>query len=153
GIDEAGIQTNLSTALDAVPSAARTNKWHQARGNLPKWIKRAIEKAKKKKAYLRVLVGHFSDMPPWQGAVRFNEFAQRIEVCDPFPPQVGQVLGGWRELNDPVDVLEASMAAQEAGFEHAGKTIVRDALTIAAHHAPYHPVRAWLNGLPPWDGK
>jgi predicted P-loop ATPase len=97
-----------------------------------------------------MLVRHIRNTPAWNGTLRFNMLTQNIEICAPFPPEDGGKQAP-RPLDDPQDILSATMYFQNIGFAKAGKTVVWDALTAVAHEHAYHPVRDYLNALQ-WDG-
>jgi predicted P-loop ATPase len=96
------------------------------------------------------LVDHINNTPAWSGALRFNLLTQNYEVCPPFPPEEGAKQSP-RPLDDPYDILLATMYFQANGFAKANKTVVWDAITAVAHEYAYHPVRDYLNGVK-WDG-
>jgi hypothetical protein len=95
------------------------------------------------------LVTHINATPAWNGALRFNLLTENYEICPPFPPQDG-AKSPPRPLNDPHDILLATMYFQANGFAKAGKGVVWDAITAVAHEHSYHPVRDYLNALQ-WD--
>ena len=149
---EADVIANLQAAFNAVPQANRGPKWAKRFPNIPRWVKQGYAKvAKKRSTLLKALVAYFSDGPLWQGAVRYNEFTQTIELCDPFPPQPGRVIDHYRALREPGDVLRALIHVQDNGFPKTNQGAVWNALILAAEERTYHPVRAWLTQLR-WDG-
>jgi hypothetical protein len=95
------------------------------------------------------LVTHINDTAVWSGVLRFNLLTENYEICPPFPPQEG-AKGPPRPLNDPHDILLATMYFQANGFAKAGKGVVWDAIAAVAHEHSYHPVRDYLTGLH-WD--
>jgi predicted P-loop ATPase len=146
GISQADAESNLTAAFDAVLPANRTKKWAPGRKAIPKWVKTAYAKAAKRLGkYFSALVDYIENTAHWRGAVRFNRFTQQIEVSDPFPPQMAQVIDRWRALRDPDDTLEAMICVQADGFPTAGKGTVFDALTLVSSRHKYHPVQDWLD--------
>lgn len=144
---------NLEAAFDAVPPSDRDAKWLKRRGNIARWVTQGYARAAKRRGkFFQSLVDHLENTPLWRGAVRFNQFAGGVEVCDPFPPPPNRTNGAYRPFRDPADTLEALISVQADGFGHAGKGTVYDALFLAATRHACHPVRDWLNGLV-WDGK
>jgi hypothetical protein len=96
------------------------------------------------------LVKHIRNTPAWNGAMCFNLLTENFEICPPFPPEDGEKHSP-RPLQDPRDILLATMYFQGNGFAKATKAIVWDALAAVANENAYHPVRDYLNGLH-WDG-
>jgi predicted P-loop ATPase len=151
-IPQADAEANLRDIFDDVPQQQRNRKWNKARSDTGRWAQNVYTRvAKRKGRFFRGLVGHLQETDAWRLAIRFNRFTQQIEVCDPFPPTIGQSIDAYRPLRDPIDILEAMMAVQEEGFSKAGKTTVTDVVVVVAEHRAYHPVQEWLRGLK-WDG-
>ena len=143
----------LIAAFDQVPTAQRDRKWAKGKGDVGRWVRDAYNRsARKRGTFFREFVTYLEDDPLWRGAIRFNRFAQTIEVSDPFPPQPGQVINSYRALRDPVDILEALLVVQENGFPKAGRDTVTNAIVLVAERHSYHPVQDWLDGLV-WDGQ
>jgi hypothetical protein len=143
----------LDAALDDVPPADRNKKWRDGKKRLAGWVKQMYQRAGRSTRLLRALVDHLGNVPPWPGTARLNTFIQQLEVVEPYPPKPGQALDRWRPLRDPEDILRVVMAMQDiAGFERVGKNLVRDALSVVAGGATYHPVQDYLRGLT-WDEK
>lgn len=152
GVAETDAEVNLRAIFDVVPQQQRTRKWTNGWARIPHWIKSAAAYvAKRKGTYWRALVAYLQNDPQWRGAIRFNQFTQQIEVADPFPPQLGQVMAAFRPIRDPIDILEAMMCVQENGFPKVGKDTVTSVIVLVAEHNACHPVRDWLQGLE-WDG-
>ena len=94
--------------------------------------------------------------PAWRDRTRYNEFANRIEVKQPFPPHdAGAVLGfatpaaraEWRALDDAALRETVAYFQGPVGFGWATKALVMDALAFTAVRTPFHPVREYLEGL------
>lgn len=86
--------------------------------------------------------------PQWKGVIGYNEFAHQIEKLLPTPwsdePGVWDgpddlFLDEW--LADHMDVLIKATSTTAEGVAHA------------ANANRFHPVRQFLNNLPPWDGE
>jgi predicted P-loop ATPase len=154
GVGERAAQQNLEAAFDMVPAALRDAKWSKARKQIARWIARVYARyAKQQSGYFKALVALLEDGEPhWKGAVRFNCFTTNVEVCDPFPPQPGQVVTGWRAVREPGDLLRTLIYVQDHGFPTVGKRAVWDALMLVADNHAFHPVRDWLQTLR-WDGR
>jgi hypothetical protein len=154
GVSEGAAQQNLEAAIDMVPAALRDAKWSKARKQITRWIARVYARyAKQKSGHFKALVALFEDGEPhWKGAVRFNSFTMNVEVCDPLPPQPGQVVAGWRAVREPWDLLRTLIYVQDHGFPTVGNRTVWDALMLVADNHAFHPVRDWLETLR-WDGR
>jgi virulence-associated protein E len=117
-------------------------------------LKAAIEQeqkeSKRNSVNLLSLVSHINSTPAWEGALRFNLLTEGYEVCGPFPPLDGSKERP-RPLEDPRDILRATMYFQANGFPKAVKASVTDAISAVAQEHSYHPVRDYLNRLK-WDG-
>jgi hypothetical protein len=98
---------------------------------------------------LLALVTHIRNTPAWDGMLRFNLLTENYETCSPFPPN-GDVPGTPRQLNDPHDILLATLYFQANGFPKTSKILAYDALMLVAHENAYHPVRDYLTALR-WD--
>ncbi len=98
---------------------------------------------------LLALVTHIRNTPAWDGILRFNLLTENYEICSPFPPN-GDAKGSPRQLNDPHDILLATLYFQANGFPKTGKILAYDALVLVAHEYAYHPVRDYLTALR-WD--
>jgi predicted P-loop ATPase len=143
-------QAELEAIFDRIPQADRGRKWNAHRAAIPLWVDRMYARAAKHLGtFLARLVSYFEEDALWRGAIRHNQFTQMIEVCEPFPPQPGQIFETYRSLRE-VDTLEALMLAQAKGFPKASITDVWRAIILAAEHHGYHPVREYLEGLT-WD--
>jgi predicted P-loop ATPase len=150
-IEQDDAETELRAIFDKVPPP-RDRGWHKDYGSIKRWTEDAYTYvAKRKGSFLRKLVLFVQEDPRWRGALRYNEFTQRAEVADPFPPQPGQVFDTYRPLKDPRDILEALLDIQGNGFPKAGVSHVRHALDVVTHRNPFHPARRWLENLPAWD--
>lgn len=84
--------------------------------------------------------------PLWRGVLGFNQFSYRITKRRPMPG-VASELGEWADIDD---VRLQVYLTKTYGFEPKKPTIM-DAVLHAAHEAPYHPVREYLEALR-WDG-
>lgn len=102
------------------------------------------------------LCNHFNAMiclaqhPKMIGLLAYNQMSEVVTVHK-------QVPNGYpskklpRPLRD-VDVLSIQEEMQRAGLRQVGRHVVHDAVTATGIHAPYHPVRAYLDNLE-WDGE
>jgi hypothetical protein len=151
GISEADAQANLEAIFDSIPVNDRGKKWAAHRAAIPQWVKKIYGRAAKHLGtFLARLVTEFKEGADWCGALRYNQFTQTFEVCEPFPPQPGQIRDTYRSLRE-TDVLRALLAVQSKNFPKATERDVWRAVKIAAEDLGYHPVRDYLNGLV-WDG-
>ncbi len=80
--------------------------------------------------------------------IRFNEFAQRIEVRDNTELPWRQNKSGWSDSDDS-NLRE--YLQRKYGIYSPNRT--RDALIVAALQNGYHPWREYLAALPEWDGE
>jgi hypothetical protein len=88
---------------------------------------------KERRTNLLALVSHINSTPAWDGALRFNLLTEGYEICGPFPP-LDRPKEKPRPLEDPRDILRATMYFQANGFPKSGKAGVSDA--IAAVEKP-----------------
>ena len=87
--------------------------------------------------------------PEWQGVLAFNEFSNRIEKLQP-PPVFGGEAGPWLD----VDAGKALVWLQMVwNLRLRNSLVTEEAARLVAWDARFHPVREWLERLPPWDGQ
>lgn len=87
--------------------------------------------------------------PEWQGVLAFNEFSNRIEKLQP-PPVFGGEAGPWLD----VDAGKALVWLQMVwNLRLRNSLFTEEAARLVAWDARFHPVREWLERLPPWDGQ
>jgi len=79
------------------------------------------------------LVSHINSTSAWDGALRFNLLTEGYEICGPFPPNDDGPKERPRPLEDPRDILRATMYFQANGFPKAVKASVTDAISAVAH--------------------
>lgn len=90
-----------------------------------------------------------SHLKPWQGAIGYDEFAERTMFrkrlpCDP----CGPVTGVW---SDHLDSMTAIWLQRSWRVEFSPKTVLQ-AVEVVAQKNKFHPVREALAELAPWDG-
>lgn len=86
--------------------------------------------------------------PEWKGVLAYNQFAERIEKLRA-PPVVDGEPGAWAD----VDASKALVWLQMVwGLGMRNSAVVDEAARMVAWDNRYHPVRQWLDALPPWDG-
>lgn len=84
----------------------------------------------------------------FKGAFRLNCLRLAVEVTKQLPWRKKGDFSVWRDSD------EANMRFyldREYGFTNKG--IISDALMILFDKSQYHPVKEYLNSLPPWDGE
>ena len=86
----------------------------------------------------------------WRGAVRWNQFAESMEVCEPWPPTATRT--GMRPLQETFDKIDCMLWLQANGFPGTTKNNAFDLMLRLAVQNAYHPVRDYFAALPPWDG-
>lgn len=86
--------------------------------------------------------------PEWAGVVGYNRFADRIEKLrePPFPD--GEA-GPWCDVDASKTLVWLQMCW---GLRLRGSAQADEAIRMVAWDNRYHPVRDYLDGLPPWDG-
>lgn len=103
----------------------------------------------------KVVVGHenafqyFKTSPQWAGVVGFNEFTGGIEILRKPPAPVTEQPG--EEIEDVFDT-NATRWIERRSMVSWKTEIIHRTINVLARENPFHPVRAYLNGLPPWDG-
>lgn len=90
-----------------------------------------------------------SHLKPWQGAIGYDEFAERTMFrkrlpCDPGGPATG-------EWSDHLDSMTAIWLQRSWRVEFSPKTVLQ-AVEVVARKNKFHPVREALAALAPWDG-
>ena len=109
------------------------------------------KKGRKNGPNVLFLASRIESDPAWHDMLRLNELTATIEVRESFPPNGMAPRGSFRPVREPIDVLEATCWFQANGVSRTGKNNVYDAIVLAAHRKPHHPVRTYLRGLK-WDG-
>lgn len=80
-------------------------------------------------------------------SISYNLHRDSIDVREPEKLPWEQVKPGWSDA----DLSQLKNYLQKAyGVYSPTKTV--DAVVVAASRKKYHPVRDWLEALPPWDG-
>lgn len=86
--------------------------------------------------------------PAWAGVLSYNEFADRIEKVAA-PPVPDGSRGAWSD----VDASKALVWLQMTyGLRLRSSSIADEAARMVAWDNKRHPVREWLDSLPPWAG-
>lgn len=85
--------------------------------------------------------------PEWQGVVAYNQFADRIEKLRP-PPFTDGEAGPWADVDASKTLVWLQM---RWGLQLKGSATADEAIRMVAWDNKYHPVRDYLDGLPPWD--
>jgi predicted P-loop ATPase len=93
------------------------------------------------------LVLYFENSPEWAGVLGFNEFTASPCLCAPAPAPVS--LEPCAELADHFDT-EATCWFERRGIM-AKLGMVRAVVDVIARRRLVHPVRDFLESLPPWD--
>ena len=86
--------------------------------------------------------------PAWKGVVGYNEFTGGHVVLSKPPYPITAKIG--EEIEDHFDT-EATRWFERKGVMAKPDT-VRRVVDSVSRKCSYHPVREYLNGLPPWDG-
>ena len=87
--------------------------------------------------------------PEWQGVLAFNEFSCRIEKLK-LPPVFGGEVGPWLDVDAGKTLVWLQMVWN---LRLRSSLVVEEAAQLVACDARFHPVREWLERLPPWDGQ
>lgn len=90
-----------------------------------------------------------SHMREWQGAIGYDEFAERTVFRTPLPfDRDGSKSGEWSDYLDTM----ATIWLQRAWHVEFSTTTVGKAVEAVARSNRFHPVHDALLALPPWDG-
>lgn len=78
--------------------------------------------------------------------IRFNMMAQRVDITGPVP---------WKRVNlgdrlTNSDLRSLHLYAEEH-YDLRSQRLIDEALYFVADENQYHPIRDYLNNLPPWD--
>ncbi len=126
------------SAYTAEEAGARRPDW--MRGMV--WKNRAALEECRENVFL-VLTQH----PAWAGSIAWDDFARRIVKVRHTP--TGGEPGEWT----PEDDMELGLwMAQRIKFLVKSEGVLAGGVGMAASRAKFHPVRDWLEWLPPWDG-
>ena len=87
--------------------------------------------------------------PEWQGVLAFNEFSSRIEKLKP-PPVFGGEAGPWLDVDAGKTLVWLQMVWS---LRLRNSLVAEEAARLVAWDARFHPVREWLERMPPWDGQ
>jgi len=83
----------------------------------------------------------------WAGVVAFDEFAAKTVKLKP-PPYALGATGEWEATDD----ARTAIWLTRKGRLIVSSALVAEAVETLARASVFHPVRAWLASLPPWDG-
>lgn len=86
--------------------------------------------------------------PEWQGVLAYNEFADRIEKLKP-PPVFGGIAGPWLDVDAGKTLVWLQLVWN---LQLRSSVVAEEAARLVAWDGRFHPVRDWLERLPPWDG-
>lgn len=90
-----------------------------------------------------------SHLKPWQGAIGYDEFAERTMFRKPLPCDPGgPAIGEW---SDHLDSMTAIWLQRSWRVEFSPKTVLQ-AVEVVARKNKFHPVREALAALGTWDG-
>lgn len=90
-----------------------------------------------------------SRMKPWEGAIAYDEFAERTVFRKRLPCDLGGPDSG--EWSDHLDSMTAIWLQRAWRVEFSPST-VGQAIEVVARRNRFHPVREALAQLPSWDG-
>lgn len=91
--------------------------------------------------------------PKWQGRFAFDEFRQVKMLLKPIPgTKASEKRFKPRDFRD-ADAVNAVTWFNRAGFATATKNIIYDAIDAVMDDNTSHPIREWLEALPPPDGR
>ncbi len=115
-----------------------------------KWKERMSYQPNKIKGTIDNILKALREAPEWQGVIRFNEFAARVEIHKE-PPFINCPWDGkpvvWADHHDTLAQEWAHLNGISVNRETIGQAIM-----TAAQENGYHPVRDYLDGLK-WDTK
>ena len=84
----------------------------------------------------------------WAGVLGYDEFSQRVIKCGPTPYAGHAENNEWTSVDD---TRTAIWMTHEMRMTPTSATVL-EAVEVVARLNPVHPVRAYLQGLPAWDG-
>lgn len=84
--------------------------------------------------------------PDWDGVLGYNEFSGRVMKLK--PPPFASAPGEWTQEDD---FNLGLWMAYENGLIVKSDAFIVSAVAMAAYRNKYHPIKQWLESLPPWD--
>lgn len=157
GMDDAALKAFVrnqrppaAAAAASAPPAPRPDEpppAEEAGASRPEWMRGMIWKGRGQLEECRenvflILTQH----PAWQGVIGWDDFARRVVKLGRTP--TGGQPGEWT----PEDDMELGLwMAQRLKFLVKGEGVLTAGVGMAASRNKFHPVRDWLQSLPPWD--
>jgi predicted P-loop ATPase len=93
--------------------------------------------------------------PAVNGVFRYDEFARRVVLVATLgdDPNISPVLGVARAIRDE-DYTQVQLLAQRSGLEKISREVIVNGIQKhARYYFRFNPIRDYLEGLKPWDGK
>jgi putative DNA primase/helicase len=103
----------------------------------------------------KIIPGHenayqfFKNSPAWDGVLGYDEFSGYVVILKPPPHPISAKLG--KEIDDTFDIGATRWLERQSGQAFRVE-IVHWTIEILARENTFHSVRAYLEGLPAWDG-
>jgi len=132
--------------VESMPSSSPPGEPPEDEDEWRKWLVRKSGDVTPCLANAELILSH---LKPWQGAIGYDEFAERTMFrkrlpCDPGGPATG-------EWSDHLDSMTAIWLQRSWRVEFSPKTVLQ-AVEVVARRNKFHPVREALAALAPWDG-
>ena len=146
------VGTVTNPALQQILSAPSSTSCISGRGGVPRAALQTNRVGQILTVVNNVIILLESD-PDLQGVIRYNEFADRLEIHKPVPDKTGSpdTQGYPRRWTD-ADSVALQAYIQRNSIPKISRATVEDALLHYAQDCRYHPVRDYLESLI-WDQK
>lgn len=118
----------------------------------PNWRDRLVWSKGKLRECVPNVVDILSNHPAWSGVIGFDEFASRLVKRNRAPYELRSVALQSNEWNDVDDTQTAMWLSRSERDFVPSSSQVAEAMEVVARQNRFHPVREYLQALPPHDG-
>lgn len=148
-------KVSLSQVVDGAagepPAPPRSGGGHDEPPGDPEWFSKLLRKKGEivpcASNVLDILANHGS----WKGVLAYDEFSMRVvkQLQTPFENAARSAAEDWTDGDDSETAI---WITKVYGFS-IGSNVVKEAVDVLSKRNGYHPVREYLESLPPWDGE